>query len=75
MNNRSLYILLALALLALLGILYWRYTSQKAQFDWQDSWVKNAYSESNDQPYGTQILHRLLEVYFPGKRLRDIKKM
>jgi len=74
MNNRSLYILLALALLALLGILYWRYTSQKAQFDWQDSWVKNAYSESNDQPYGTQILYRLLEGYFPGKRLSDIKK-
>lgn len=74
MNSRSTYILLGLAIMALVGILYWRYASQKAKFDWQDSWVKNAYSESNDQPYGTNVLHRLLEMYFPGKRLIDLKK-
>lgn len=74
MNSRSIYFLIGLAILALVGVLYWRYTSQKAKFDWQDSWAKDAYSPSNDQPYGTQILHRLLSGYFPEKKLTNIQK-
>lgn len=74
MNNRSTYILIALALLALVGILYWRYAVQKERFNWQESWDKNSYSETNDQPYGAFILHRLLEQYFPDRRLTDIRK-
>ena len=64
--------LLAIALLA--SVFYAFYRSRHPRFDWSDQWNKKAYQETNDQPYGTQIAHRLLESYFPGKQLRDLKK-
>ena len=45
-----------------------------ARYDWRESLVKNAYSERNDQPYGTQILYRFLGDYFPNYKRIDIRK-
>ncbi len=64
--------LLAIALLA--SVFYTFYRSKHPRFDWSDRWGKVAYQETNDQPYGTQITHRLLESYFPDKKLTDLKK-
>jgi hypothetical protein len=36
--------------------------------------MENAYSEGSDQPYGTQTLHRLLDGYFPEKKLVDVRE-
>ncbi len=44
------------------------------RFDWQETWSKNAYSEKSDQPYGTRILHRVLEGYHPGNQFTDIRQ-
>lgn len=74
MKNRSTYIFLAFALATLLGLFYWRYLSGQQRFDWRDSWSRDAYSETSDQPYGTKIAHRLLENYFPAYSLQDIRK-
>ncbi|HLP93527.1 MAG TPA: hypothetical protein VK168_05795 [Saprospiraceae bacterium] len=75
MNKRpTLYFaLVALALIA--AMFYYVYESNKPKYDWTEgSWKKKGYDEKNDQPYGTQILHRLLDGYFPGKKLTDIKE-
>ena len=74
MKNRPPYTLIALAAVALLALLYWRYWSGRGRYDWRDSWVRSAYSESSQEPYGTQILYRLLGQYFPGQPLTTIKK-
>ncbi len=74
MKNRPPYTLIALAALALLALLYWRYWSGRGRYDWRDSWVRSAYSESSHEPYGTQVLYRLLDQYFPGNSLTTIKK-
>ena len=71
---RKIFLLVALALLALLGLFYWRSQVGQKRFEWRDSWVQDAYSEANDQPYGTQALHRLLGGYFPKGKLVDILK-
>ncbi|MEQ1744570.1 MAG: DUF4350 domain-containing protein [Saprospiraceae bacterium] len=73
MNNRSTYLFAALGLVLLLGLLYWRDRLGRGRFDWNDSWGETAYSEKSSQPYGTLALHRLLEGYFPKKKLTDIK--
>ncbi|MBK9338596.1 MAG: DUF4350 domain-containing protein [Lewinellaceae bacterium] len=57
-----------------MALFYWRSRTDQQRFDWRDSWVENAYGERNDQPYGTQALHRLLEGYFPGKKLVDVRE-
>lgn len=72
MNKRGTYILLVLAFLGLVALFYLRFAPEEGKFDWRDSWVNNAYSETNDGPYGTLLMHRLLGAYFPDKRLRDI---
>lgn len=74
MKNRPPYTLIALAAVALLALLYWRYWSGRGRYDWRDSWVRSAYSETSQEPYGTQVLYRLLDQYFPGKSLTTIKK-
>jgi len=71
---RKTYLLILAALLALLGLFYWRGLIGQQRFDWRDSQVQSAYSETNDQPYGTQALHRLLDGYFPKGKLVDIRK-
>lgn len=47
---------------------------QPTRYDWDDSSTKDAYSEGSGQPYGTQILYRLLEDYFPNHKRIDIQR-
>ncbi|GAB4494581.1 MAG: hypothetical protein OHK0019_21310 [Saprospiraceae bacterium] len=73
-SNRTPLLIAALAVVLLAGLFYYTYQSGKSRFDWNDSWSQDAYKETNPQPYGTQVIHRLLEKYFPGKKLTDIQK-
>ncbi|MBK6933310.1 MAG: hypothetical protein IPH12_21560 [Saprospirales bacterium] len=74
MTNRSTYLIIVLAIVALAAFFYWRSFSGRKKYEWRDSWVQHAYSEQSDQPYGTQILHRLLQGYFPGQAFSDMRK-
>ncbi len=75
MSNRSLPLLVLLAVVLLGAVFYYFYESTQPKFDWQEaSWNKKAYRERNDQPYGTKIAYRLLESYFPGKTLTKITR-
>jgi len=58
----------------LFATLYWFGQVDGGRFDWRESWAETSYSELSDQPYGTQVLHRLLEDYFPDKKFVDIKE-
>lgn len=73
-SNRTPLLIALLALVIVAGVFYMAYMSRQPKFDWRDSWSKKAYQETNDQPYGTQIAHRLLSAYFPEKKLSDIEK-
>lgn len=74
MSNRGILILLVV-LVVVLGAVFWFYrASAGPRYDWSDSWSKKAYSRKNDEPYGTQILHRLLRGYFPGKQLAELTR-
>ncbi len=75
MKNRNFIIWLVVAVAALAVVFY--LTARRGgegKFDWQESWNKKAYSEQYDQPYGTQVLYRLLEGYFPGEKMRNIER-
>ena len=75
MSNRYLPLLILLAILLLGGVFYYFHESSQPKFDWNEtSWNKKAYRERNDQPYGTQIAYRVLENYFPGKKLTKITR-
>lgn len=74
MSNRGLLVLLLVAVLVL-GAAFWFFRGQdEPRYDWSDSWGRKAYASGSDQPYGTQILHRLLDGYFPEKPLTDIQE-
>jgi len=74
MSNRQIIILVAFAMLLLGGSLVYYYRNQSPRFDWDDSWNKKAYQETNTEPYGTQVMHRLLDDYFPEHQLKDLVK-
>lgn len=76
MQNRRTPLLFALAALALIAAMfYFVYENNQPKFDWEESgWKKKGYSEKSAEPYGTQIVHRLLERYFPGQALTDLQK-
>jgi hypothetical protein len=63
-----------LAVVLLATAFYFSYRSGKPRYDWSDAWSKKAYRETNAEPYGTQIIHRLLQNYFPGKKLTDVQR-
>jgi hypothetical protein len=66
-----LIIWLVLLLGAAVFAIFWQ---SQPRFDWTEKkWGKKAYSEENDQPYGSMVLHRLLQNYFPGHSLTDLK--
>lgn len=73
-NRLSLwFVVLGIALLGALS--YYLYDASKPQYNWEESgWKKRGYDERSEQPYGSSIAHRLLQNYFPGKKLTDIKK-
>lgn len=73
MSNRGLLILLLIAVVVL-GAAFWFFRNQdEPRYDWSDSWGKKTYAYDNDQPYGTEVFHRLLNHYFPGKKLTVLK--
>ncbi len=74
-KNRTPFILAILAIALIGAMFYFVYESQKPKFDWEESsWKKKGYDEKNDQPYGSRIVHRLLENYFVGRKFVDIQK-
>jgi hypothetical protein len=75
MSSYRTPLLLALVAVALAAMFYYFFDSEKSKFDWTEaSWRKKGYDESNDQPYGSLVAHRLLENYFPGKKLTELRK-
>ena len=74
-SNRTPLYIAALAVLILAGAFYYFYEDGKPKYEWSEgSWrKKDGYSEKNVQPYGTNIAHRLLKTYFPGKQLIDLE--
>ena len=74
MSNRQIILLTAL-LVGLLGLgVYYYYKSQTPRFDWADSWSKKAYKETSGEPYGTQVIHKLMKGYFPAYKTIDLTK-
>ncbi len=74
-SNRTPLVLMIAAGLLLAGLFYYFYTiSNRDRYDWRDAWPKKAYAETDKEPYGTQMAHRLLADYFPGKKQVDITR-
>lgn len=74
MSNRQIILLSILAVLLLGTGAYFYYRSLTPRFDWADSWSKKAYKETNAEPYGTQVMHRLMKGYFPEYKMVDLVK-
>lgn len=74
MASRRTFFLVLLGLALLAAVVFLMRFGNRQSFDWSDTWGRDVYRETNDQPYGTLVLHRLLESYFPGRRLVDVKK-
>jgi hypothetical protein len=72
MRNRTLIavVLLLSALLLALLFAWW----QKQSFNWRDDVAGKAYQETWEQPYGTVVVHRLLQQYFPERQFTELKK-
>jgi hypothetical protein len=73
--NQKNYLIIGGAFIALIALFYfWGSRNQKPRFDWNESdWEKRAYSEQNDQPYGTAVFHQFVDGYFDNQPLTDIK--
>jgi hypothetical protein len=67
----ALLLLVPVALLLAVAV-YWNRQESKKRFNWEDRWTEEAYSARSEQPYGTQVLHRLLENYCADCTLTDI---
>jgi hypothetical protein len=74
MSNRNLFILVSMLVLIIAGAFYIAYRQIAPEYDWMEKkWGQKGYSEKSDQPYGTMVFHRLLEHYFTGHNLTDLK--
>ena len=73
MKDRSKILYVGLGMIALVALFYWFNPSRRSKFDWRESWTKSAYSEASDQPYGTQVLHRLLDLLLLEKALYELR--
>jgi len=74
-DRKPLLLLMIVAGLLLGGGFYYLYTvANRDNYDWRDAWPKKAYGETDKEPYGTQVAHRLLADYFPGKKRTDLTK-
>jgi hypothetical protein len=73
-SNRTPLVIAVIAVLVVAGTLYYYYEQSKPAYDWSEtSWQKKTgYAEDNVQPYGTNIAHRLLKKFFPGKKLNNL---
>lgn len=74
MSNRQIVLLSILGVLLLGAGVYYYYRTLTPRFDWNDSWSKKAYKETNSHPYGTQVMHRLMKNYFPEHKTVDVVK-
>ena len=73
-KNRTPIILAVIAIVLIGAMFYYVYVSNQPKFDWEEgSWEKKAYDEQNDQPYGSKVLHRLLENVGEGRKLVDLE--
>lgn len=74
MQKKRLPLLLALFALVILGGLFYAiYESKKPQYEWDEgTWKRVGYSEKSPQPYGTQVMRRLLGTYFDQHACTDI---
>lgn len=74
MQKKRLPLLLAfLALVLLGGMFYAIYEAKKPKYDWEEhTWNREGYSEKSAQPYGTQVMRRLLGTYFEQHICTDI---
>lgn len=68
MNQRSI-ILIVTAVLAVLAFFIITNQSNKQRFNWYDDFKKNS-----KQPYGTVVLHNVLEKYYDEHQVIDITK-
>lgn len=73
-SSRTPLLIAVLAVVLLTAAFYFFYRSGKPRYEWDDAWSKQAYKETSAEPYGTQIVHRLLQNYFPGKKLTDVQR-
>ena len=73
MSNRTILVLVLAVAASLAAVLFYFYRPA-ARYNWSDSTPRKAYSETYEEPYGTQIFHKLLKGYFPGEIFQDIEK-
>lgn len=75
MSRRSLFFLILLVALLLGFSFSLGYCDREERnfFIWDEN-SRDAYAPDNDQPYGAQVLYRLLDDYFPGKDFKKIDK-
>ena len=68
-NGRSLSNVFVIVLaLALVGLFWWVSYSNKDKFRWIET-----YESTDEQPYGSSVMHELMEQQFPGKKFSEIK--
>lgn len=74
MSNRNTILIVVLLVVSLAGLFYYLYERMQPMYEWDDSsWTKKSYAETSEEPYGTQIFHRLLGRYFEGHTLVNLK--
>jgi hypothetical protein len=75
MSNRQA-IIISSACIALIALFYFiGKGNHKTRYDWNESdWDKRAYSEQNNQPYGSKIFYSLISNYFPEQQVKNLEK-
>lgn len=68
MSQTNRYILLGVAILAILGLFVYLRQDPKKRFDWNET-----YKENSKEPFGAYVIHESLKSYFPNKKLEDLK--
>lgn len=66
MNSRT-YISIGLLVLVGAAVLYWLFPNDGPQHNWRET-----YDPESREPYGTHVLHQLLEKYHPALQLKVI---
>jgi hypothetical protein len=75
MNQRIPIIALVVLLALIAGVFYWANQQQilPSRFNWNESSVSgDSYDPESDQPYGSLILWRLLNRYFPDYKVIEL---
>lgn len=74
MPNRTAILIILLCAAAAAAAAYRFFYKPAETFDWTDSKPRSAYSEKNDEPYGARIFYTILQNYFPGKKIQEVKE-